>query len=509
MPCRRADDIDFEGFLVDSSATEFDEFRIHYADCADCADAVARWSALDLALRDVMAPDAGADATHPEAEQLEAFLTSPASLAGSAAIVERHLSSCSSCQTEVQLMRRFDPEALRVASGIDLAAAADEGSIARGFSERLQALGTALGEALFGSPTGRLVLPAAAAAALVLAGLWWSGSLVTGDPAASDAPPSRVVERRTPPVEPPSERGPRESGVLLAEEPATRTVEDAAVPEVIEAAPSEPERLAADDRPSDLPPGSGAEAGTGVVPPPEPQRMAELSEPPTEAVEDDTDGPGGSRGASPVASDEMLLAALTDMPLPDYAKPGGADSLLWMRQFGPVRSGTRALQVATRAPADHAGLTLSASPRLWWLVEETIEQPLQVTVVDEEALEPILRIDLSGPHTTGLHSIDLMDHGVRLESGREYRWFVSVLVDPNRPSRNPISAGALRVIDAADARRVEVDEAPASARGHRLAQLGIWYDAYDFFASLAEANPQVEGLAAYRDRLVDLAGADR
>ena len=65
------------------------------------------------------------------------------------------------------------------------------------------------------------------------------------------------------------------------------------------------------------------------------------------------------------------------------------------------------------------------------------------------------------------------------------------------------------MVDASDARRVELANTPASSRGHRLAELGIWYDAYDFFASLAERNPEVERLAVYRDRLAEVVGSAR
>ncbi|MAG33375.1 MAG: hypothetical protein CL908_21065, partial [Deltaproteobacteria bacterium] len=243
-----------------------------------------------------------------------------------------------------------------------------------------------------------------------------------------------------------------------------------------------------------------------------PIELAEASPQVGESPRAPSPTPRGNPTSDPLDSaplEEILLAALTDLPLPDYAPPAGAGSLGWMRQFGPVRSGVTSYRVETRAPADHAGLTLDESPRLWWFVAEAIDLPLQVTLVDEEAIDPLLQIELPGPHGPGLQSIDLEEHGIRLEPETEYRWFVSVLVDPNRPSRNPASAGALRVIGDSDERRRGIEETAASARGHTLARLGIWYDAYDFFASLAAAHPQIEGLAAHRDRLVEMAAAGR
>lgn len=67
-----------------------------------------------------------------------------------------------------------------------------------------------------------------------------------------------------------------------------------------------------------------------------------------------------------------------------------------------------------------------------------------------------------------------------------------------------MSAGSLRVAGQDDARRATLSAAEASSRGNRSAELGLWYDAFDFYASLAAAHPEVERLATYRDRLAEV-----
>jgi hypothetical protein len=129
-----------------------------------------------------------------------------------------------------------------------------------------------------------------------------------------------------------------------------------------------------------------------------------------------------------------------------------------------------------------------------------------VTVVDEEALDPLLRVRLPGPHAAGLHALDLAAHGVTLEPGVEYRWFVTVVLDPDRPSRNPISVGTLEVVDRDSPLREKAGDERDFTRGHRLASLGLWYDAFDFYATLAERHPSIQRLAQERDRLSVLAG---
>ncbi len=546
MTCRRAEALDPSDFWLGSDAAEWQAFRRHYPDCADCAATVARWAALEVAVDEAFADEAGAEFDHPDPARLEAFVASAAAAEAYAGggrdgdgegdramhrVIERHLASCSSCRTEVALMQRFDPAQLLVAP-VEAAAAATDHSTSRlastddrvegGVVDGLRSFLGSMAEALFEPGLGRAAIPALVAAILVLAGLWWSGALGSRTGVESPATPGGFVEgpARDGPVETQPDFEVREprggdpgggSGALVAgnEDRDRSAVEGDESPRAeregtgLDDAGAQPlrERVAERTPVSPRPGDAGESQATERR---DPVQIAEAEDTrgataPVEEAVDETREP----------REELLLAALDDMPLPDYASPQGTSSAAWMRQFGPVRSGTSATRIETRAPSDHTGLTLAASPRLWWWIADTTDLPLQLTVVDEEAIEPLLRLTLRGPHAAGLHSLDLAAHDVVLKPGIDYRWFVSLQVDPNRPSRNPVSAGGLRVVDGGDERRSAVREATASARGHRLAELGIWYDAFDFFASLAEANPDAERVAAYRDRLAELARPGR
>jgi hypothetical protein len=193
------------------------------------------------------------------------------------------------------------------------------------------------------------------------------------------------------------------------------------------------------------------------------------------------------------------------MPLPRYVSPAQPQSQGWSRSFGAVRSGKLGTRVEAVAPGDHTGLSFSASPRLWWRLDGPTEHSIQLTIVDDNSIDPILRVDIPGPHPAGLNAIDLSQKNLQLEPGIDYRWFVALLVDPDRPSRNPISEGAIRVVEDADSRRNSVAEAGSPTRGHSLAEQGIWYDAYDFFSVLAVEHPESEAIGRHRDRLIEIA----
>lgn len=501
--------MELDAFLLGTTAdAELDAFREHYPHCADCSAAVAGWMALDGALRAVLAEDGEAPMLHPEPEDLAVFAEAPMRLGERAMQIENHLATCASCGSELRLIRGFDPaawgartEAVAAAHPVSARVGARaEGGLVESVREALAGLLEKLRGFDLLAP-----VPALALAVVVLAGLWLSGALdrFSGPRSESSAP--QLVERSVPeaaPVEPttPEAVAPAPSGEAVAPESALA----ANPPPASSGGPS--------DAPSDTP--STGPAPNGALPSPSPQaapiEVAQSDGAAAGAEDAPAAGTGAPKGpksepAEAERSDEVLLAAVSELPPPDYAEPsGGGDSLVWMRQFGAVRAAPSEARVAARAPGDHTGLTLSRSPRLWWALDRATDHPVQITIVDGESIDPLVRVELPGPHAAGLHAFDLAKHGATLDPDVDYRWFVSIVIDPDRPSRNPVSAGALRVAGPGDARRATVSSAEASARGNAFAKLGLWYDAYDFYASLAEAHPEVERIATYRDRLAEV-----
>jgi hypothetical protein len=220
------------------------------------------------------------------------------------------------------------------------------------------------------------------------------------------------------------------------------------------------------------------------------------------------DGLVAPRTAPNSGSGDSLVAALSEMPPPSYVSPATPQNAGWNRTFGAVRSGKLGTRVEAVAPGNHTGLSFSASPRLWWRLDGPTEYAIQLTIVDDNAIDPVLRIEIPGPHPAGLNAIDLSQKHLALETGVDYRWFVALVVDPERPSRNPVSEGSIRVVEDSDARRGSVASADSASRGHSLAEQGIWYDAYDFFSTMADEHPEAPAISRHRDSLLEVARSE-
>lgn len=175
---------------------------------------------------------------------------------------------------------------------------------------------------------------------------------------------------------------------------------------------------------------------------------------------------------------------------------------------GPTQ---RPPRVAVLAPRDHVGRTTSAHPRLYWHLSEPTSTRIELTLVDDEAVEPLLELALPGPVAAGLHALDLGPLGITLAPGKTYRWFVAVVHDPLRRSRDELAEGAVeRVADpAAEASGGGGPEAGAgdssARRAEALAQAraGFWYDALAAIEDALAAAPADAGLRADRAALLE------
>src|SRR5688572_30073577 len=81
---------------------------------------------------------------------------------------------------------------------------------------------------------------------------------------------------------------------------------------------------------------------------------------------------------------------------------------------GRIGGGTRGvggedLRVAVLAPDDRA-LTVSEQPTLYWFISRAPGLPVEITVVDTGAVDPILELKLPPSVEGGIQSLRLADH---------------------------------------------------------------------------------------------------
>ena len=177
---------------------------------------------------------------------------------------------------------------------------------------------------------------------------------------------------------------------------------------------------------------------------------------------------------------------------------------------GRVGGGTRGLAkerpVLSLLVPDHTGLTVQEQPSLFWYLSSLTPYPVEVTIIDDRVIQPLLAKPLNPPAQPGVYRVRLADYGVRLLPGVEYQWFVALVVDPDRRSKDIIAGAPIERIKLADALPAKLAQVDKSETPHVYAEAGLWYDALTAISDLIDAAPDDPVLRKQRASLLKQVG---
>jgi hypothetical protein len=143
---------------------------------------------------------------------------------------------------------------------------------------------------------------------------------------------------------------------------------------------------------------------------------------------------------------------------------------------------------------EQTGLTRKTQPQLVWYLGEPSRADIEFTLIDERAVEPLLEVNLGQVEERGYHIIDLKNHGVSLDPGREYRWSVAQVIDREQRSADVVASATLAVQPDANL--------DATARLQILADRGYWYDLIAELSAQIRDNPTDRSLREQRAQLL-------
>jgi hypothetical protein len=175
-----------------------------------------------------------------------------------------------------------------------------------------------------------------------------------------------------------------------------------------------------------------------------------------------------------------------------------------------IGGGTRGIgdvtvELVALAP-DHTGLTTREQPTLYWYVSRPVKSRLEVTVINDAAIDPELDQELQGPQKGGIQRLDLASTNVKLKPGVEYRWFVSAIADPDQRSNDVVASGTIERIVPDAALRQSIAGADDDTLARVYAEQGIWYDSIDTLSRMIEKDPDNAQLRAQRAALLKQVG---
>ena len=157
---------------------------------------------------------------------------------------------------------------------------------------------------------------------------------------------------------------------------------------------------------------------------------------------------------------------------------------------------------------EQTGFALESQPKLVWLVSAPSRAPIELTLIDEQAIEPLLELDLGPVGEPGVHAVDLKDHGVHLKPGVEYRWSVAQVVDPEQRSADAAASATIAVHRPDRTLLAELEAEPPVAKLSLLASHGYWYDVIALLSEEITARPRHAELRQLRADLLDQEGLE-
>ena len=196
-----------------------------------------------------------------------------------------------------------------------------------------------------------------------------------------------------------------------------------------------------------------------------------------------------------------LFAADAGVPVynpPSRGAPGG-------RIGGGTRGGGNIFVLSVLAP-DHSGFTTSEQPSLYWFISKPTALPIELTVMDSQGIKPLLETKLPSPAEPGIQRVRLADYNVHLAPGAAYRWFVAVVPDADRRSKDILAGGAIERVDLQEDVKAKLAQASDKEVPFVYAQAGLWYDALKSISDLIDAAPQNQELRNERTALLKQVG---
>ena len=221
-------------------------------------------------------------------------------------------------------------------------------------------------------------------------------------------------------------------------------------------------------------------------------------------VERSADQKDDSSAAQPAHADAQAKASTRTVSVPLYTPPlrGAPEGRL---RGGSRGTGRDPLVLTVLAP-DHRGLTVHEQPSLYWFVSSGTSLPVELTLTDPRAAQPVLETSIPGPVEPGMHRIRLADYGVRLAVGVVYRWYVAVVPDESRRSRDILAGGTIERVEPGEELPAKLAQAGEGDVPFLYAEAGLWYDALAAISDLIEAAPHDPALRRQRASLLAQVG---
>lgn len=147
---------------------------------------------------------------------------------------------------------------------------------------------------------------------------------------------------------------------------------------------------------------------------------------------------------------------------------------------------------------EYAGQTTSGHPTFFWHLSQPVPAgvPMRFALVEPGVPEPIFEKQIDSPQV-GMIQLQVPKDRPELQTGRTYKWSVTLICNTKRPSANPVFISWIERVPTPAALEQQLPSTPAKSnvptrvwrdRAWSYAESGLWYDALDAMSNVETAN---------------------
>lgn len=146
---------------------------------------------------------------------------------------------------------------------------------------------------------------------------------------------------------------------------------------------------------------------------------------------------------------------------------------------------------------DYAGQTTSGHPTFFWHLSQPVSVPMRFALVEPGVPEPLFEKQIDSPQM-GMMQLQLPKDRPELQTGRTYKWSVTLICNTKRPSANPVFISWIERVRTPGVLEQQLPSTPPTKsnvptqmwrdRAWSYAESGLWYDALAAMSNVQTAN---------------------
>lgn len=145
---------------------------------------------------------------------------------------------------------------------------------------------------------------------------------------------------------------------------------------------------------------------------------------------------------------------------------------------------------------EYAGQTTSGHPTFFWHLSQPVSVPMRFTLVEPGVAEPLFEKQIDSPKV-GMIQLQVPKDRPELQTGRTYKWSVTLVCNTKRPSANPVFISWIERVSTPATLEPQLPSTPAKNnvptqvwrdRAWSYAEAGLWYDALAAISNVQTAN---------------------